>query len=588
MANLFILNKSKKRVFSLSLPALLIFSLADMVLYAQPNPMDYMPGAPGARTSQEREVTDAANHIEKNILKKMLEMVAELKPLNERDVEDIKLELKDTSRYHIKFDNDQKANVMLVEAYLAHFSGNQEEAMSLISKALKLAPENQDVSDSAIVLGLLYEDYELVRPILEERCPVIEEEEVKREGDLDSDDLQEPNTIDESAQTDESQPEETKKRTSKWSRDRDDRQTGTDRTKRPVAPPKNTAQKRTPARSNPMQYYGRQSGVLKLPVEHMPGDYLGKDFNRVVVRNMNGSYFYFEPGQGQILCTLLWSLREKENTGRGGGIDMSGYMQMMAGSTQSRTRDEKIPEPAFDLKTNVNQFGDIFTDLILTGKVGFLSLNQDSSTDPDEIADILTDGSWPWSSCTVAEPMNQSQWNLTSRVTPVMMMVDTKGKVRYVGPVGGFLPRMLMAAEMAQAQAGVGVPPLAALSTLKLGDGDKGLQEMMKQAVGKMKKELAGSVSQDMNELLDEPNSITEETTPEPVKAPARKSIGGKESNSFARQMMDLAEVQKKLTPRKAKETYESVIEKYPDSLEAEEAKINIEQLIKRYGKRVE
>ncbi|OPZ98525.1 MAG: hypothetical protein BWY71_01241 [Planctomycetes bacterium ADurb.Bin412] len=51
---------------------------------------------------------------------------------------------------------------------------------------------------------------------------------------------------------------------------------------------------------------------------------------------------------------------------------------------------------------------------------------------------------------------------------------------------------------------------------------------------------------------------------------------------------MDVAKVQKKLTPRKAMETYRSVIEKYPNSLEAEEAKINIEQLKKRYGKRVE
>jgi len=588
-------KRTKGIIFTIFIFTILSGLLGPMEVLAQ-NPMDMMYGMQG---SQEQEVRDAASHIEK-VLEMVLERVADLKGLTAQDVEDIKLELEDSRRYFVKFEPEQKASVTLIEAFLAHFSGNQQEALSLIAKALKAAPDNENISDSAIVLGLLYEDYELVRPILAKRCPVVEqeeeEEELQDESEVDEGELQEPNTAEPGQAMPQEAPatkEKPKKRTSVWSKSADGTEPAAEESSNSSARKTSTRKKKesTPAAANPMMYMmgmGTSKTVLKLPVLAMPGENLGQDFQRVILRNLNGSYFYFEPGQGQILCALLWSTGKKTGSRP---MNPNDYIQqMMSGMAKSRPRDQEkiIPKPEFDLKGNASQFGDLFTEMAMSGKVGFLSVNQDAVKDPAKLADILMEGSWPWSSCVISDPVNQSQWNLTSRVAPVMMMVDTKGKVRYVGPVGGFLPQMLLQAELAQAKAGAGVPSLAALGDLKLGAGQN-MEALMKQAMEKLGGESAGELPKaDPNDLLEEPN--TAESEAEAAAAPSAVSTGtaGKESDPFARQLMDVANVQKMLTPRNAMETFSSVIENYPNSLEAEEAKINIEQLKKKYGKRVE
>jgi len=594
------LNTMEKRakgiIFSIFIFTILSGLLGPMEMLAQ-NPMDMMYGMQG---SQEQEVREAASHIEK-VLEMVLERVADLKSLTAQDVEDIKLELEDSRRYFVKFEPEQKASVTLIEAFLAHFSGDRQEALSLIAKALKAAPDNENISDSAIVLGLLYEDYELVRPILAKRCPVVEQEEEEEdelEEEAEGEDLEmsEPNAVGRSgtkAREESAQAERAQRRSSVWSRSTGETDSAAEDSRKTSArkPATRKRKESTAAAANPMMYMmgmGTSKTVLKLPVLAMPGENLGQDFQRVILRNLNGSYFYFEPGQGQILCALLWSTGKKTGSRT---MNPNDYIQqMMSGMAKSRPRDQEkvIPKPEFDLKGNASQFGDLFTEMVLSGKVGFLSVNQDTIKDPGKLADIVMEGSWPWSSCVASDPVNQSQWNLTSRVAPVMMMVDTKGKVRYVGPVGGFLPQMLLQAELAQAKAGAGVPSLAALGDLKLGAGQN-MEALMKQAMEKLGGESAGELPKaDPNDLLEEPNTAESETAAAAAPPAVSTGTAGKKSDPFARQLMDVAKVQKKLTPRKAMETYRSVIEKYPNSLEAEEAKINIEQLKKRYGKRVE
>ena len=70
-----------------------------------------------------------------------------------------------------------------------------------------------------------------------------------------------------------------------------------------------------------------------------------------------------------------------------------------------------------------------------------------------EIATLTFGNSWPWTTCVMNEWVNQPQWQLdTITGGAVMMLVDTRGKVRYVGPVGGFLPKMIIDTELAQAR----------------------------------------------------------------------------------------------------------------------------------------
>ena len=64
------------------------------------------------------------------------------------------------------------------------------------------------------------------------------------------------------------------------------------------------------------------------------------------------------------------------------------------------------------------------------------------------------------------DPANGGQWSVGSSVSPVMVLVDAAGKIRYMGPAGGFLPRMLLALELPKATGG---GPSGAMPTMPTG-----------------------------------------------------------------------------------------------------------------------
>ena len=50
-----------------------------------------------------------------------------------------------------------------------------------------------------------------------------------------------------------------------------------------------------------------------------------------------------------------------------------------------------------------------------------------------------------------------------------------------------------------------------------------------------------------------------------------------------AKQMLEAARVQKRITPRAAIQTYDKILDMYADSLEAEEAKLHIKSILRNY-----
>ena len=56
----------------------------------------------------------------------------------------------------------------------------------------------------------------------------------------------------------------------------------------------------------------------------------------------------------------------------------------------------------------------------------------------------------------------------------------------------------------------------------------------------------------------------------------------GPVSNAQAKRMLETARVQKRITPRSALNTYDEILERYPNTLEAEETKLQIKSIIRR------
>jgi hypothetical protein len=320
-------------------------------------------------------------------------------------------------------------------------------------------------------------------------------------------------------------------------------------------------------------------GVLRLPVEFMPFEDLGSTINPMILRDLNGSFLPFNPNDQRILFAMLWSLpsgdesedmttRNTRNRRRSPAMDpmmMDPMMGMMGGpgmgpSPRTRSSDEMlVPEIAYDLATNMDQYNEFFAKRIMSGKVNFMSLNIDREIDAPSLVSMIRNNNWPWVNCLLADPINTNQWPLEIKTAPVMVMIDTKSNVRYVGPVGGFLPHMLVDREW----------PRARTSNIATGD----IQKLIAGA-GVVTGTASGSRGgQPARTETSEP-SVEPEPEPESV-------VKERKSDPQAKKMLQTAYIQKKLSPRSALKSCDNVIERYPDSLEAEEAELLINSILR-------
>jgi hypothetical protein len=133
-----------------------------------------------------------------------------------------------------------------------------------------------------------------------------------------------------------------------------------------------------------------------------------------------------------------------------------------------------------------------------------------------------------------------------------MMLVSTKGEVSYVGPVGGYLPQMLLKRELARARvAGAGAPkPPAVQATPEPTPADA--SEAVETAVAP--------------EL-------------EVPQVPAEPSDSAAERQQ-AQQMLSVAQVRRRISPNAALGMCDQVLERWPDTPEAEEARALIRSIL--------
>lgn len=286
--------------------------------------------------------------------------------------------------------------------------------------------------------------------------------------------------------------------------------------------------------------------------------------------------------------------RPNPETYYGGEEDLygGGYSSRLRSPMTARpgvtTQAREIPNVAFDLDTNVNQFRDLFLNHINEGKIGFVGINYDTSI--SQVKQMLFEQPLPWPTCLKAENVNVKQ--LPDIVGALLLLVDTKGKIRYIGPVGGFLPQMLLDMELAKATTTIAeVPDIPVMSSpipsgfSGMGKGKssdkKGILSFLSGGRGKK----TGSDQTVMVTNFDSPPEPNVPVRKKPVSPPptiSRKTpnvtLNG--SNPQARNLLRAAQVQRKLTPISALRSCDQVLERWPNSREAQEAKVMIKSLL--------
>ncbi|MCK5270683.1 MAG: hypothetical protein KAJ46_07860, partial [Sedimentisphaerales bacterium] len=358
-----------------------------------------------------------------------------------------------------------------------------------------------------------------------------------------------------------------------------------------------TAVKR--ARSPRYPKRSSHNSILNLLVEYMPYSDLGEDFKKVQLRNVNGSYFYFEPGKGQVLCALLWTLPAGETATRsaaslkrrrptpGIGRGPNPYSAERGGGGPRRSGFDLLGEPSEDLFTNADQFKSLFGIYQLmgktigtAGKISFVGINFDKlgEGDRERLSGILMDQPWPWSNCLYDEDVNRVQLSGLAPGTPSMMIVGTTGKICYVGPTGGVLPRMILVRELLKAVGAAGMtrsaPPAMTGAPQSTGTSSGGVLGLL---FGGKKSESAPPAGPPSSPTAKKPSVSS-------VKKPAKpKVITIEEDPSIlqARRKLDLAYRYKRLMYNKALQTCDEVLEQWPNSMEAEEAKELIKSILK-------
>jgi len=211
-----------------------------------------------------------------------------------------------------------------------------------------------------------------------------------------------------------------------------------------------------------------------------------------------------------------------------------------------------IPPPAMDLEGNAQDFRDLFEQHILHGRMQFITMNQDPINQYSwtRIAKQITSEPWPWANAAVYDPANANRWPMKERYSPLMVLVDTKGKIRYMGPVGGYLPRMLIDLELPKAMPAQAFVP-----------------EFPK--------------TESPAEQIAAPAA---ETTPAAAAQPVEQTPAApsKTSEPKAANMLSVARIQLKVkSPVSALKQCDEVLKQYPDSLEADEAKELIQSILR-------
>ncbi len=555
------------------------FLLAVVVLTTSLHAQQRRPGAQPKQPDRDALVKKEAAKIKKDANMLLNDWVVRNIQISKDDLKALDKSVSHSRKFSGRFSKQEKALLYMLQAYIAHYGDeSSDQVFRHIDRALRTNPKNRDIIDSLVLFSMIYDKYDKIEKIyktqkagqaallMDNVSESFNSKQLSRaESKFGLSGQRDPNSQDPNSQSGASSKKSSS--VSKFSRNLDSnkkskkttkssyRQRTIERNKKRTA--KNNNQRRSAAGTGPLS-----GGILNLAYEYMPYELLGKSFSTMNMRNVNGSFFHYDTNQGQILCALLWSMPPEQ-----------GASKMSKRSASSIISNEfmDVPDIAFDLWTNVDEFTDLYSFYLKTGKVQFASANVDRFNYDHYLRmnRVLVDNPWPWPNFNIEDEFNKSQWQFTDKYSPIMLIADPKGKIRYAGPVGGFLPLALIDSLLPQAK-------VSKFNLLKSGNEQSSKSQI--EHFKKMTQQLVNTINGGTGQVMPVVNMTSSEQV-DFKKTETESENGNLQSNPQAFSLLQQAKIKKKYSMRSAVNTYDEILQRYPDSQEAAIAKLRIKEI---------
>lgn len=329
--------------------------------------------------------------------------VTENIPLSGKMLNDVKKSVTKLKVYQAYFEKGDRLKLKTVLIYLDYYSGKSKTTvLRNVARLLKEAPNEKDVTDTAIIMYLCFGEYDKAA-ILLKRLGGGQEIIVSSEPAVQAYTVADPNA-------------------------------GPKKQYKAIENESAYKILNAPSDSS-LKFNG-----LNLLTGGMPYELLGQKISSLDFTTTHGGTYQFKTGQGQILCMLLWSL--KNHNVKGEKVYLSPDAPEML-----------VTPPSLNLQNNIVQFNHLFMVYREYRKIAFLTGNLDAYNVNNWLAlsKVQAKTPWPWPSIAIAHADNRAQWPKHHQYSQLLVMVDPKGTVFYCGPVGGYLPFMLLDIQMVNA-----------------------------------------------------------------------------------------------------------------------------------------
>ena len=230
-----------------------------------------------------------------------------------------------------------------------------------------------------------------------------------------------------------------------------------------------------------------------------------------------------------------------------------GYMPPPQRPQKKTSRGKQEDKDPF--ASQMTAFADLFTSEFENEHLKFVAINTDELDNTQAVIDKLLENPWPWAQVMAQAPASgAAKFADIDAAKPTLAIAAEDGRIKYAGPVAGFLARMVLD--------GLGIPTSTGSAPAIKNVG----------SVGKIARAVATNTSRPQPQPYEEPTDIT------PESYQAQKLLEG------ARTFLQIGN--KFTTPKKGIEMCRQILRDYPNSRYANEARLLLRQVPERYRKR--
>lgn len=335
-----------------------------------------------SRRETDQPARGAASGIS-SMLRAVLEQANAAGTLRPDEIELVTKSLREVRRNLSSFSNQEKCEYYLLSAWADYYAGQRRRAMLNAAKAAKTDPENADAKTTHIAMALVNQEFKVIMAAArgQARDTIFRESESGR------------------------------------------------------------------SRSRSRLRSSSSSAMLDFDPDSLQLNLLGRKIGPVQLSCLNGSTLSYDP-QDTILCILFWKLASDEPGSSPRRSRLSGRRDRGFDSTRSprTSRMSMRGSGPADPSQQMQAFSDLFMASFTDPSIRFVATNLDSFDMSSQVTETLLENPWPWSHVMASDPVNSAlaQFGQLGIEPPLLAITGPDGRISYAGPVTNFLPMMLL------------------------------------------------------------------------------------------------------------------------------------------------